>query len=465
MGDKINPPNFCSVSMEEIEEAFSSGAITIAVIGTGHIGLLLACHFAQANANVLGVDVNPDVVREINKGKSPFFEPELEKLVKNNVDRGRLKATNDLSEALNKANVIVICVPAPLNEKYEPDLTNVIQASKDIGKQLKRGSMIVVASTLYIGATRNVILPILEKHSGLKVGRDFLLAYVPQRIDPGNSTHRLDNTPLNAGGIDEKSTEVAGAVFKQIVNAEIKKVSSVEIAESSKLIENTYRDVNIAFANELSMFLSRLGIDVIEVIDACSTKWSFQAHLPGPGVGGSCIPISPHYLLQNATSSELKLVRLAREINDGMPSYVVNLIVKRLRETISVRSICEPKITVLGLTYKKDVEDTRGSPAEQVIKKLKHLSFEVAVHDPLLPFSIMKFGCQNLPLEEAVKGADCLVFLTDHTAFKKLDIKKLEKLVHNHCLLVDAKQIFKPSDFSKTKFCYEGIWRRNNSCP
>ncbi|MDH5482950.1 MAG: nucleotide sugar dehydrogenase [Candidatus Bathyarchaeota archaeon] len=457
MGNKINPLDFCSAATDEIEEAFNTGAITIAVIGTGHIGLLLACNFAQANANVIGVDVNQDIVDRINSGKGPFFELESEELVKNNVARGKLKATKNLSQALDEANVVVISVPTPLDEKREPDLMYITQAAKDVGKQLRRGFMVVIASTVYIGATRNVILPTLERYSGLKVGRDFLLACVPQRIDPGNRIHRLDNTPLNVGGIDEKSTEMAAVLFRRIVEAEVKKVSSAEVAECAKLVENTYRDVNIALVNELSIFLRRLGINVMEVIDACSTKWSFQAHFPGAGVGGPCIPINPHYLLHNASSSELKMVRLAREINDGMPDHVVNMIVKGLQELVPKSPIHKPKVAVLGLTYKKDVEDTRGSPAERVIKELNYLSFEVAVHDPVLPLSTVKFGCQNLPLEEAVKDADCLLFLTDHTAFKKPAFNKFEILVHDPCLLVDTKRIFSPSDFSKTKFHYQSI--------
>lgn len=454
MNKKISSSNLCTLSIKEIEEAFNTGGINVAVIGTGHIGLVLACHFAQANANVIGVDINPDVVNKINCGKSPFFELESEKSIGNNVAKGRLKATTNLSRALNKANVVVISVPTPLNKKYKPDLTYVKKAVKDVGKQLRPGSAVVIASTVCIGATRNVILPIIEKHSRLKAGRDFLLACVPQRIDPGNRIHRLDNTPLNVGGINKRSTDVVAALFKRIVNAEVKKVSTVEIAESSKLVENTYRDVNIAFANELSIFFGKHGIDTAEVIDACATKWSFHAHFPGPGVGGPCIPTSPHYLLQDATSTELRMVRLAREINDNMPKHVVDLVVKGLKELTTARSIRKPKIAILGLTYKKNVGDTRGSPAAKVIERLKHLSYDVTVHDPTLPSSTVKLGCKNLMIEEAAKDADCLVIMTDHTAFEK-SIKKLGKIVHNPCLLVDTKQTFRHFDFSKTRFRYQ----------
>jgi nucleotide sugar dehydrogenase len=456
MNDKTKPPDFRRVAIKGIGDAFDTDRISIAVVGTGHIGLLLACHFAQANADVFGVDINPDVVNKINCGKSPFFELESENLLKNSVAQGRLKATEDISRALSKANVVIISVPTPLNDKGEPDLTCLVKATKDVGKRLTRGSVVVIASTVYIGATRNLILPMLEERSGLKAGRDFLLGCVPQRIDPGNRVHRLDNTPLNVAGIDERSTEVIAALFERIVNADVKRVSALEVAEGSKLVENTYRDVNIAFANELSMFFGKLGIDVNEVLDACSTKWSFQPHYPGPGVGGPCIPTSPRYLLRNATSSELRMVRLAREINDRMPDRVVDLIVRGLKELIPARPARGLKITVLGLTYKKDVGDTRDSPAKKVISGLKQSSFEVDVHDPIIPVSTTKFGCKNLMLEEAAKDADCLVFLTDHTSFKN-SIGKLRRLVHNPCLLVDTKRIFAASDFRKAGFVYKRI--------
>ena len=456
MKTKPKPLDFRRVTMKGIDDAFDTGRITAAVVGTGHIGLLLACHFAQANAKVFGVDVNADVVSKINSGKSPFFELESENLVKKSVDEGRLKATEDISLALSRANVVIVSVPTPLNEMHKPDLACLLKATEDVGKGLRKGSVVVIASTVYVGATRNLILPILEERSGLRAGRDFLLGCVPQRIDPGNRVHRLDNTPLNVGGIDKRSSDVIAALFERIVNAEVKKVSALEVAEGSKLVENTYRDVNIAFANELSIFFEKLGIDANEVLDACSTKWSFQPHYPGPGVGGPCIPTSPRYLLQNANSSELRMVRLAREINDRMPDRVVDLIARGLKELSPRTLVSGPKIAVLGLTYKKDVGDTRDSPAKKVIDGLKRLSFEVAVHDPVLPVSTMKFGCKNLSLEEAAKDADCLVFLTDHTAFEN-SIKKLERLVHDPCVLVDTKRIFAASGFLKTRFRYKRI--------
>ena len=434
-----------------IHSALKRGEITVCIIGLGHVGLPLALRFAGIGAKVIGVDIDPSCIEKVKNGRTSLIDVALKKTV------GPLSLTVDGVEASGKAQVIFVCVPTPIDEKHQPDISAVSQASEAVGLGIRKGSIVMIESTVYIGATRNVILPILESTSGLRAGKDFGLAYVPERVDPGNQKHRLDNTPRVIGGIDDKSAEKAASILETIINAKIHRASSLEVAEATKLVENVYRDVNIAFVNELAKYFERIDVDIIETINLCSSKWSFHPHFPSSGVGGKCIPVSPYYLLHNADSPELKMVRLARRLNESMSEHMVKLVVKGL-ERVN-KPIEKSKIAILGLTYKPEVADVRGSPARPIVEKLKEFCSQVYVHDPLLPIGKRIFGCVNSTFENAVRNADCLVIVHNHAIFKKIDVTKLKEMMNMPAAVVDGGHLFKPTSVVREGFSYGGVGR------
>lgn len=434
-----------------IQTLLKRGEITVGVIGLGHVGLPLAVRLAEIGAKVIGVDADPSLIRKVKNGRTSLIDVDLgEKIVP-------LSFTTDGVEASRKAKVIFVCVPTPIDEKCQPDISAVVHASEAIGMGIRKGSIVLIESTVYIGATRNVILPVLESTSGLKAGKDFGLVYAPERIDPGNRKHRLDNTPRVVGGVDDRSMEKAACILETIIDAKIQRASSLEVAEATKLVENVYRDVNIAFMNELAKYFEKIGVDIIETINLCSSKWSFHPHFPGSGVGGTCIPVSPYYLLHSVDSSELKIVRLARRINESMPQHMIKLAVKSLEDVN--KPIEKSKIAILGLTYKPEVAEVRGSPARPIVEKLKELSSQVYVHDPLLPIGKRIFGCPNSTFENAVRNADCLVIVHNHAIFKKIDIPKLKEMMNMPAAVVDGGHLFKPTSLVQEGFSYEGVGR------
>ncbi len=443
--------NILKMPQRVIHSVLKRGEITVCVIGLGHVGLPLAVRFAEIGAKVIGVDINPSRIEKVKNGRTSLIDVDLENTV------GSLSLTTDGVEASEKAQIIFVCVPTPIDEKHQPDISAVTQASEAVGSGIRKGSIVMIESTVYIGATRNVILPILERTSGLRAGQDFGLVYVPERIDLGNQKHRLDNTPRVVGGIDDRSAEKAACILETIINAKIHKASSLEVAEATKLVENVYRDVNIAFVNELAKYFERMDVDIIETINLCSSKWSFHPHFPSSGVGGTCIPVSPYYLLHNADSSELNIVRLARRINEFMPEHVVKLTVKGLEEV--KKTIEKSKIAILGLTYKPEVADVRGSPAGPIVKKLKEFCSQVYVHDPLLPIGKRIFGCLNSTFENAVRNADCLVIVHNHAVFRKIDVTKLKRMMNMPAAVVDGGHLFEPSSVVREGFSYEGVGR------
>lgn len=324
---------------------------------------------------------------------------------------------------LNEADVLLICVPTPLGASREPDLSYVVSTTEAIGAALRPGQLVVLESTTYPGTTRGVMLPILEK-GGLRAGQDFFLAYSPEREDPGNPDYRADGIPKLVGGLDEASTDLAVALYSQAI-VKIIRVSSCEVAEAAKIVENTYRSVNIAMVNELKVVFSRLGIDVWEVIDAAKTKpFGFQAFYPGPGLGGHCIPIDPFYLTWIARRAGLttRFIELAGEINTSMPNYVINRLTEALND--HAKPVRGSRVCVLGAAYKKDVDDTRESPAFDLMNRLIAKGADVSYSDPHVPMLPKPRRWPELPDMKSqeltpsfIAAQDCLLIVTDHSAF------------------------------------------------
>jgi len=399
--------------------------VTAAIIGLGYVGLPLAVELAKAGVKVIGFDVHAGKVAEISAGRSYIPDVSAED-VANTVRSGHLRATTSPAD-LADVDVIDICVPTPLRKTKDPDLSFVIQAVDTAASVLRKGQLIILESTTYPGTTVEIVGPALEA-KGLKAGADFYLAFSPERVDPGNPTYQTKNIPKVVGGIDEESTKLAAAFYRQVVDTVVP-VSSTEVAEMVKLLENTFRAVNIGLVNELALMCHRMNIDVWEVIDAAKTKpFGFMPFYPGPGLGGHCIPIDPFYLSWKARQNgfEARFIELAGHVNSAMPEYVVT----RVAEALNThrKAINGSRVHVLGVAYKRDVNDLRESPALDIIELLERRGAEVTYSDPYVPeFSHAHLNFTSIGPEQVT--ADCAVIVTDHRVFDYPAIVKRFPLV------------------------------------
>jgi len=409
--------------------------ITVGVLGLGYVGLPLAGEFASAGLKVVGFDVDEKKVRTLNSGRSIIKHVPHSK-VKEIVKAGRFRATTNMAR-LKTVDAILVCVPTPLTQNREPDLQFIISSTKTIAKYLQRGQLVVLESTTYPGTTREVMAPILES-GGLKAGRDFHLAYSPEREDPGNKDFSTGTIPKVVGGLTKKCCEIACRLY-DIAIVRTVPVSSLETAEATKILENVYRCVNIAMVNELKVVFDRMGIDVWEVIGAASSKpFGFKAFYPGPGLGGHCIPIDPFYLTWKARQYDMptRFIELAGEINSSMPRYVVTKTTEALNE--HSKSLKGSKVLVLGLAYKKDIDDLRESPSIELIELLRQKGAKVDYNDPYIPRT-HKQRRHNLRMASKklsaimLAGYDVVLISTDHSDYD------YNWIVKNARLVVDAR--------------------------
>jgi UDP-N-acetyl-D-glucosamine dehydrogenase len=391
----------------------------VAVIGLGYVGLPLAETFTCGEYPVVGFDIDPEKVRRLRLGDS-YISHISSARVRELMDSGRFEATTNPA-CFEEVDAIVICVPTPLTEAREPDLSCIESTGRTISKHLRKGQLVVLESTTYPGTTEDVLRPILEE-SGLCAGRDFFLAYSPEREDPGNKTYSTRNLPKVVGGLDDRSRDLAIALYQPVVER-IVPVSSIKVAEACKILENTYRAVNIALVNELKLVFGAMGIDIWEVIEAAKTKpFGFQAFYPGPGLGGHCIPIDPFYLTWAArrVGVNTRFIELSGEINTSMPHYVVTRVGEALND--QSKSIRGSRICILGVAYKKDVDDARESPAFEIMEVLRQRGADVSYNDPYIPAlppkrrHFMKLNSEPLT-EQFLAEQDCLVIVSDHTGY------------------------------------------------
>ena len=387
----------------------------IGIVGLGYVGLPLALEFARAGFRVLGFDVNAKVVDELARGHSHVQDVPSAQLA-GFIQAGKFAATTDLTR-LNEPDVVSICVPTPLSKTKDPDVSYVLAATNSVKQALRRGQLVVLESTTYPGTTRELMLPALQS-TGLKVGEDFFLAFSPERVDPGNPQWNTRNTPKVVGGITEACRRVTVAVYQPAIERLVS-VSSTEAAELVKILENTFRSVNIGLVNEMAIVCDKLGVDVWEVIEAAATKpFGFMKFTPGPGVGGHCIPLDPHYLAwkMRTLNYRTRFIELAGEINAEMPEYWVAQVVGRLNE--QGKAARGSTVLVLGVAYKKDIDDVRESPALDVIRLLEQRGTVVRYHDPHVPqLTDDDVELQSVPLTaETLDGADCVIIVTDHSA-------------------------------------------------
>jgi UDP-N-acetyl-D-glucosamine dehydrogenase len=419
----------------ELLQKIESKKATLGVIGLGYVGLPLAVEFARAGFDVIGFDVDAHKVAELMAGRSyipDVSSDHLAEVVKN----GKFKATVD-SKALAAADIIDICVPTPLRKTKDPDMTYVVQAVEATAAILKKGQLIILESTTYPGTTVEVVQPVLAA-KGFKPGVDFYLAFSPERVDPGNPQYQTKNIPKVVGGINDDSTKCAVAFYSQVMD-KVVPVSSPSVAEMVKLLENTFRAVNIGLVNELALMCHRMGLDVWEVIDAAKTKpFGFMPFYPGPGLGGHCIPIDPFYLSWKARqfNFEARFIELAGSVNGSMPEFVVQRIIDALNS--QKKSLNGSRVHIIGVAYKRDVNDLRESPALEVLELLAHRGAEVSYTDPYVPaFKHASLDLKSVDEMQAHSKIDCGVIITDHKVFD------YSAMVDRFPLLVDTRNALK----------------------
>src|SRR3972149_1408899 len=405
----------------------------IGIVGLGYVGLPLVLRFCEEGFNVLGFDIDREKADKLNRGESYIKHISSEK-VRQFVDRRLFEATVDM-QRLKEADAIIICVPTPLTDKREPDMQYVEATAREVARHLRPGQLISLESTTYPGTTEELLLPLLTE-KGLKVGRDFFLVFSPEREDPGRKDFTTKTTPKIVGGITEKCLLAGEALYSKIVD-KVVKVSSPKAAEMTKLLENIYRSVNIALVNELKMLCDRMGIDVWEVIEAAKTKpFGFEAFYPGPGLGGHCIPVDPFYLTWKAREYDFstRFIELAGEINTNMPYYVVSKVMEALNS--KGKSLKGSKVLVLGVAYKKDIDDMRESPSLELIRILKEKGAVVDYNDPYVSVLPKLRGhdlnMKSVELKE-ISGYDCILIATNHSSYN------YKWIVDNSQLVVDTR--------------------------
>lgn len=428
--------------MNELLKKIKNKEAKIAVIGLGYVGLPLAIEKAKAGFTVIGIERKKERVDKVNQGENyipDVLDLDLENVVKN----GFLKATQEFN-VINDVDVIAICVPTPLDKNKNPVTKYIENVVDNSLPYVKRGQLFILESTTYPGTTEEVILPRIEK-KGFEVGQDFFLAYSPERIDPGNKEYKTGNTPKVVGGVTPQCTKIAKSLYEQVISGEVFPVSSPKVAEMTKLLENIFRVVNVSLVNELALLCDKMKIDIWEVIEAAKTKpFGYMPFYPGPGLGGHCIPIDPFYLSWKAQEHDFttRFIELAGEINDGMPDYVVS----HISELLNTKSKCinGSKILLLGMAYKKDVDDLRESPAVKIANRLIDRGAELTYHDPYINnVSLDKKELKNQELSGQLISSQDLVVIT--TAHSGVDY---ETIVENAKLIFDTRNALKDFDES-----------------
>ncbi|CDG64795.1 MAG: UDP-N-acetyl-D-mannosaminuronic acid dehydrogenase [Methanobacterium sp.] len=426
----------------------------IAIFGLGHMGLPTAALLAKNGFKVVGIDINTNTVEMINSGQSPIMEPGLGDIVKETVENNSLSATTNYLSAMKEVNTVMIIVPTPVNENKESDLSAVIAASQSIMEGLKKDDLVIIESTVPPGTCENIVIPILEK-SGLKAGQDFKVAYTPERALPNNTLYEMTHNARVIGGIDSESTKRAASLYQTITEGEIITVQNLVTAEMVKLMENTYRDTNIALANELALICDELGVDAIEAIQAANHHPRVNIHTPGPGVGGHCLSIDPYFLVEIARQKgrETPLIKASRQVNEAMPSEVVRVARQALED--KGKTIQGSRIGVLGVAYKGNVADARETPAKPLIKQLLNQgAAEVVVNDPYVsPELIKSWGVQPVDMATAL-DTDCVILVTDHDLYR--DIKP--EMIKNR-LIICTRPILDKDAFQKNGVTFKGVGR------
>lgn len=425
----------------------------ITIFGLGHIGLPTASLFANNGFQVTGIARNQVKLDSINQGKSPIEETGLQDLIEKAVSEGNLTASADGLTSVKDSNIMIIIVPTPMDEYNRADLEAVKETCHIISKGLKKDDLVIVESTVPQGTCDNIVIPILEKR-GLKAGKDFSVAYTPERAIPNNTLYEMTHNARVIGGLDEKSTDRAAKLYQNITVGEVIRVKNLITAETVKLIENTYRDVNIALSNEIAMICEELGVDAIEAIKVANYHPRVNLHIPGPGVGGHCLAIDPYFIVEKAEQigANTPLISAARTINEEMPGHVLEIITDAYKAVNM--EIDKSKIGVLGVAYKGNVADARETPAKALINMIKEKGGNVYATDPHTPPETIK-ALGAIPADiEQVLNCDCIILVTDHDEYKEIKPEMVKSPI-----FICTRPILNPKDFKKSRIIFRGIGR------
>lgn len=431
--------------------------IQISIIGLGFVGIPLAHLFLMKKFKVWGIDVDSNKIYQLKQGICPIKTYNID--FKSHIIKESFVVSTEFKDAIRNAGVHIICVPTELIDAT-PNLVPFKSACSEIGKHIKKGDLVIVQSSVSPGTCDEIGIPIIEDQSGLNCGKDFGFVFCPERIDPGNKKNTLENTPRVMGGINTESIEACETLLKTIIKPKFYITPNIKTAEFTKLFENTYRDVNIAFVNEMALLCSKLDIDILEVLNAAKTKWNYIPYIPGSGVGGSCIPVNPQYLINKAEQydTRLPLTMKAREINENMPNHIMSLVHKGFNRID--KKVSGSKITILGLAYKPNISDTRRSTSFPIISKLEDEGASVFVYDPHVKHHETLVLCNNI--EDSLVDSDCVIINTAHDLFF-VDFEDAIKSTSKPLVLIDGRNVLKPELVASESIHYYGIGRTTYS--
>ena len=461
--DENNGQGVLDLEFSEWIKKIKNGSLSVAVIGLGRIGLPTAVTIAQAGLATVGADINADIVKSVNSGKlvvndEPGLKDVLHKVA---VESKKFTASTEIGAAVRDADVVVVCLPTPLDyDSKKTDYQFLLDGCAEIAKHMRRQSLIVIESTVGPNIVEDKVIPVLEKHSGMAAGKDFGVAACPERANPSTIMTDFGNIPRIIGSINQKCTDFAVYLYEFVFNTSIIPVSDCKTANAIKVVENVFRDVNVAFINEMAIFCDRMGIDVNELIKGCNTKYNFIPHFPGPGVGGPCLPVNPYQLLDAPEAEDiLQIVRAAREVNTQMPSYVIGILTDSLKEID--KNHADVTVGVLGISYKPNVADVQLTPIREIVKRLQDMNVKgIKIFDPFFINTEFSGVRTEGSLELLVRDCDVLILGTDHDEFLKLDYKMIKGLMRQQGIIIDTRGKLSYSDIRDAGLIFQGIGRQ-----
>ena len=452
--------NLSSLDNSQIQAHLTSNSLKVGIVGIGRIGLPTALCFANSGFETIGIDINAELVNMVNSGDYPLKdEPEFDKIFEAVMHQKKLVATTNISKAVLECDIILLSLPTPIDDQNIPDYTALLLVGKSLNKVLSNGQIVIVESTVEPGFIENELLQTIEgPDRTLKSGIDFHLAACPEIANPGEIMKDFKNLPRLVGSIDEKISSIVSQIYTHVFGVEIISMPNCKTANAVKLTTNVFRDINIAFVNELALLFEKLGIDTYTVIEAAKRKYNFQPHFPGPGVGGPCLPVNSYQYLNTSKKIDndfLKIVKYARKINENMPYHVVNLLSNALSE--SNTPLNNSTIALLGISYKPNIRDVQMAPSKEIIKILKEKNAKIKIFDPY--FTSQVFGLTTeKSISDALSESDAAILITGHKEFQNLDLKKFFKIMKNP-VLVDCTGLVSPLDAKENGFIFRGIGR------
>jgi nucleotide sugar dehydrogenase len=444
----------------ELLDEVNQGHIKFAVIGLGRIGLPTASMIAKSKIPTVGIDININLVEKINQGKVLVNdEPGLEEILNEVIKNEFLKATSELEEGIKNADVIVCCLPTPI--KKESNSTNyefLIKGFKSISKVMKKNVLIIIESTVGPNVIEKQIIPTIEQISGFRAGIEFGIVSCPERANPFTIIKDFDKIPRVIGGINKKSTRIAEIIYNKVFNTDIVTVSDCKTANAVKVVENVFRDVNVAFMNEIAIYCDKLGIDVIELLDACKTKYNFLPHYPGIGVGGPCLPVNPYQLFDHFPNNDsLEIVKIARKINSEMPNYTIKVLLDTINEI--GKKINECQITILGVSYKPNVKDIQHSPIKIIVKYFEENNIKIKIYDPLFKDeNVFSIKCEKNILD-SIDNSDAIILCTAHDEFFDFNFSSIVKKMKKLPIFIDGRNMLTIKKINDLGMRYKGIGR------